>query len=203
MFAVEEAGHRGALLPVQCLDQVLFSSVNFPSLLSGVFACCDSDTCSSQMCVPPKALKVLLLSQNRTKDAFWLVSVRHDSPPQMGPDATPHVNDVGWVGSFTVAVAKGKSAVMNNVCKSEEGMEGGEGVSKGRTEMGGGMRSCLLCSSMLLCFFFLNWNISYGLSGSGVIFSLLTAYVSFHVNSWFIPRRSKKSAEKPKTCVTG
>ncbi|KAF6720622.1 hypothetical protein FQA47_002282 [Oryzias melastigma] len=46
----------------------------------------------------------------------------------VGPDATSRVNDVGGGWVLTVAVAKGKSAVMNNVCKSEEGMEGGEGV---------------------------------------------------------------------------
>lgn len=41
-------------------------------------------------------------------------------------------------------MAKGKSAVMNNVCRSEEG------GSKGRKEMGGGAGSCLL-RSCLLC----------------------------------------------------
>lgn len=49
-------------------------------------------------------------------------------------------------GLDTIAMAKGKSAVMNNVCKSEEG------GSKGK-EMGGGAGSCLL-RSCLLCHFF-------------------------------------------------
>lgn len=54
-------------------------------------------------------------------------------------DASPHVNDarrgvvvgvvvevVGRVGGLdSIAMAKGKSAVMNNVCKSEEGVKGG------------------------------------------------------------------------------
>lgn len=49
-------------------------------------------------------------------------------------------------GLDTIAMAKGKSAVMNNVCKSEEG--GSEGK-----ELGGGAGSCLL-RSCLLCHFF-------------------------------------------------
>lgn len=49
-------------------------------------------------------------------------------------DASPHVNDarrgevevVGRVGGLdSIVMAKGKSAVMNNVCKSEEGVKGG------------------------------------------------------------------------------
>lgn len=62
----------------------------------------------------------------------------------MQPDASPHVNDVGG-GLDTIPLAKGKSAVMNNVCKSEEGVKGGR-ESKGRREMGGGAGSCLLRS---------------------------------------------------------
>lgn len=49
-------------------------------------------------------------------------------------------------GLDTIAMAKGKSAVMNNVCKSEEGGRKGK-------EMGGGAGSCLL-RSCLLCHFF-------------------------------------------------
>lgn len=44
-------------------------------------------------------------------------------------------------GSDTIVMAKGKSAVMSNVCKSEEG------GSKGK-EMGGGSGSCLLRFSL-------------------------------------------------------
>lgn len=53
-------------------------------------------------------------------------------------------------GLDTIAMTKGKSAVMNNVCKSEKG------GSKGRKEMGGGAGSCLLRSS-LLCNFLGCW----------------------------------------------
>lgn len=52
-------------------------------------------------------------------------------------------------GLDTIALATGKSAVMNNVCKSEERVKGGEGERK---EMGGGAGSCLLRSSMLCRF---------------------------------------------------
>lgn len=45
-----------------------------------------------------------------------------------------------WAGCVVLQRPKGKSAVMNNVCKSEQGAEGGS-ESK---EMGGGARSCLL-----------------------------------------------------------
>lgn len=60
------------------------------------------------------------------------------------------MNDVGVGGLDTIAVAKGKSAVMNNVCKSKEG------GSKGRRRRGGGAGSCLLRSS-LPCYFFGCW----------------------------------------------
>lgn len=52
------------------------------------------------------------------------------------------MNDVGVGGLDTIAVAEGKSAVMNNVCKSKEGAKG---ERKGR---GGGAGSCLLCPSL-------------------------------------------------------
>lgn len=102
----------------------------------------------------------------------------------VGPDATSRVNDVGGGWVLTVAVAKGKSAVMNNVCKSEEGMEGGEGVSTGRTEVGGGRRSCLLCSSMLCCFLFV---------GVFLMDCYFTAYVTFYVNSWKVKAISREA----------
>lgn len=38
---------------------------------------------------------------------------------------------MGHVGGLcSIAAAKGKSAVMNNVCKSEEGAEGGRGFKQ-------------------------------------------------------------------------
>lgn len=49
-----------------------------------------------------------------------------------GQTPAPHVNDVVeggglWVGGLdSNALAKGKSAVMNNVCKNEERVKGGE-----------------------------------------------------------------------------
>lgn len=59
-------------------------------------------------------------------------------------------------GLCSTAAAKGKSAVMNNVCKSEEGAEGGrEGgswVGSLSKEMGGGAESCLLRSCLTLPF---------------------------------------------------
>lgn len=57
-------------------------------------------------------------------------------------------------GLDTIAMAKGKSAVMNNVCKSEEGVKGGR--EYGGKEMGGGAGSCLL-RSCLLCHFLGCW----------------------------------------------
>lgn len=56
---------------------------------------------------------------------------------------------VGRVGGLdSIATAKGKSAVMNNVCKSEEGVKGGRGVRAKKWEGGAGsclLRSCLHC----------------------------------------------------------
>lgn len=59
-------------------------------------------------------------------------------------------------GLDTIAMAKGKSAVMNNVCKSEEGVKGGREHGRGKKETGGGAGSCLLRSS-LLCHLLDSW----------------------------------------------
>lgn len=45
---------------------------------------------------------------------------------------------LGVGGLDTTAMAKGKSAVMNNVCKSEEGVKGGREGVKGKKRRGRG-----------------------------------------------------------------
>lgn len=82
-------------------------------------------------------------------------------------------------GLDTIAMAKGKSAVMNNVCKSEEGGRKGK-------EMGGGAGSCLLRSCLLCHFFSLGLiaiiDLRFPLTGA-CMFYFFISFIAFDTSS--------------------